>query len=127
MAEVFFQGEYEPLFGYIRSDASTVVDLGANCGFSAALWLDRFPSAKVIAVEPDESNVKVLKANNLDAMNSGRLVVVQACVGGIDRESYLERWRMGILRFGHPLLAHRSNRRPKFEEHPRRSEHQWHH
>jgi FkbM family methyltransferase len=40
-----------------------VLDLGANVGFSAAYFLSAFPKARVVAVEPDERNLAVCKAN----------------------------------------------------------------
>jgi FkbM family methyltransferase len=44
-------------------EPSLVLDLGANVGFSAAYFLSVFPRAFVVAVEPDERNLEICKAN----------------------------------------------------------------
>jgi FkbM family methyltransferase len=46
-------------------EPSLVLDLGANVGFSAAYFLNVFPKARVVAVEPDERNMAICKANLL--------------------------------------------------------------
>jgi FkbM family methyltransferase len=45
------------------NEPSVVLDLGANVGFSAAYFLSVFPKARVLAVEPDERNLAICKAN----------------------------------------------------------------
>jgi FkbM family methyltransferase len=44
-------------------EPSLVLDLGANVGFSAAYFLSIFPKARIVAVEPDERNLAICKAN----------------------------------------------------------------
>lgn len=57
---IFVEEEYkikpkkEPLF---------IIDAGANIGFTAVYFANRFPKAKIIAIEPEESNFKLLKKN----------------------------------------------------------------
>jgi FkbM family methyltransferase len=82
LAEIHFLGEYDPLFAHSLGEVHTVVDLGANCGYSARLWLERFPATRVVAVEPDADNVALIRRNNSAAMAAGRLLVIPACVGG---------------------------------------------
>lgn len=41
----------------------SVLDLGANVGFSAAYFLSVFPRARVVAVEPDEENAAICRTN----------------------------------------------------------------
>ena len=41
----------------------TIVDLGANVGFSVIHFAEHFPDAKIIAVEPDADNFALLKSN----------------------------------------------------------------
>ena len=58
--EVFLQGEYaldQPL------DPKLILDIGANAGFASVWFANRYPQAKVIAVEPDPSNAAVLRKN----------------------------------------------------------------
>ena len=59
--QVFFQEEYRPL-GKLEN-ILLVLDLGANVGYSAAYFLNCFPKARVIAVEPDERNFKLCREN----------------------------------------------------------------
>ncbi|HEX6099072.1 MAG TPA: FkbM family methyltransferase [Thermoanaerobaculia bacterium] len=62
--EVFLQGEYalhesmdKPL------DPKLILDVGANVGFASVWFATRYPKAKIIAVEPDASNIAVLRKN----------------------------------------------------------------
>lgn len=41
----------------------TIVDCGANVGYSAAYFLSRFPSSRLVAIEPDANNYAVLAHN----------------------------------------------------------------
>jgi FkbM family methyltransferase len=41
----------------------TIVDAGANIGLSAVFFANRFPAAKIVAIEPEESNHKLLIRN----------------------------------------------------------------
>jgi FkbM family methyltransferase len=52
-------------FGFVNSldDIKTIIDLGANIGVSSALFLSRWPGARVIAVEPDPGNYALLRSN----------------------------------------------------------------
>ena len=45
------------------NEPSLVLDLGANIGFSSAYFLNVFPKARIVAVEPDERNLAICKAN----------------------------------------------------------------
>ena len=40
-----------------------IVDLGANIGISTMAFADKYPDAKVIAVEPDKNNFEILNFN----------------------------------------------------------------
>lgn len=58
--EIFVKGEYEftPDF-----KPRFIVDAGANIGYAAILFADRFPEAQIISIEPEESNYEALVAN----------------------------------------------------------------
>ncbi|MGZ5431428.1 MAG: FkbM family methyltransferase [Thermoanaerobaculia bacterium] len=58
--EVFLQGEYA-----IRQqlDPKLILDVGANIGCASVWFANRYPNAKIIAVEPDASNVAMLRKN----------------------------------------------------------------
>jgi FkbM family methyltransferase len=63
--QVFFQVFICQEYSCLRelTDPVLVLDLGANVGFSAAYFLSVFPKARVVAVEPDERNLVICKAN----------------------------------------------------------------
>jgi FkbM family methyltransferase len=59
--QIFVHREYRCLDHL--TDASFVVDCGANVGFSAAYFLTRFPRAEVLGVEPDPGNFAAMERN----------------------------------------------------------------
>lgn len=88
LEEIFIRKVYEPVFEFLE-DAELVVDLGANVGYSVALWRERFPGARVIAVEPDAGNCEMLGLNAGE--EGGRVTVVRACLAGAPGRVYLDR------------------------------------
>jgi FkbM family methyltransferase len=63
---VFLGIVIENSFGFVNSlggDIKTIIDLGANIGVSSALFLSRWPAARVTAVEPDPGNYALLQSN----------------------------------------------------------------
>jgi FkbM family methyltransferase len=73
--EVWRFGEYASI-----SDGpfTLILDLGANIGASATWLHDRFPEARIIAVEPDPRNAELLRRNT--AAHSA-ICVLEAAVG----------------------------------------------
>lgn len=59
--DIFVYREYRCLDDI--NNAGLIIDCGANVGYSSAYLLDRFPKARVIAIEPDPSNFTVLENN----------------------------------------------------------------
>lgn len=59
--QVFLAREYGCLDDL--EEARLVVDCGANAGYSAAYFLSRFPTADLIAVEPEPGNFDMLERN----------------------------------------------------------------
>jgi hypothetical protein len=53
LGQVFIQREHEPLE---LSQPKMILDLGANVGYSSAYSLSKYPTANVLAVEPDPGN-----------------------------------------------------------------------
>jgi FkbM family methyltransferase len=41
----------------------SVIDLGANVGYSSAFFLSRYPAARCVAIEPDPANFSLLSRN----------------------------------------------------------------
>lgn len=58
---LFFDEEYAPL-GQVEQP-QLILDCGANVGFSALYFLNQYPHAQVIAVEPDPDNLAMCHKN----------------------------------------------------------------
>lgn len=78
--QVYGRGEITPP---VPVEAASVLDAGANVGMTAGAFLDMFPTAQVLALEPDPENLAALQRNVDDA----RVTVVQ---GGLwDADAWL--------------------------------------
>lgn len=58
---IYVIGEYDCLESLQQPDL--IIDCGANAGFSTSFFLNQFPSATVMAVEPDPANFEMLQIN----------------------------------------------------------------
>lgn len=58
--QIFFAGEYDIKMNRIPEG---IIDCGANIGLSAVYFANKFPGARIIAIEPDKENFKFLKLN----------------------------------------------------------------
>lgn len=58
---IFVKREYRCL-DHVK-DAKLIIDAGANVGYSAAYFLERYPDAHVVAIEPDEDNFAIMRQN----------------------------------------------------------------
>jgi len=58
--QIFEQREYD--FS-VRRNPRVIVDAGANVGLAAVLFANRYPDARIFAIEPDTSNFQLLKRN----------------------------------------------------------------
>jgi FkbM family methyltransferase len=58
--ELAFELPYEP---------SVIIDAGANVGFASIYFANRFPKAKIVALEVDKDNFKLLEINTKDYPN----------------------------------------------------------
>jgi len=59
-AQIFEHREYDV---ELNREPLTIIDAGANIGLSAIYFANRFPNAKIIAIEPETSNFAMLKHN----------------------------------------------------------------
>jgi FkbM family methyltransferase len=59
--QIFVMREYQALHNLV--EPRLILDCGANVGYSSIYFLNRFPSARVIAVEPDPHNFAVCVSN----------------------------------------------------------------
>lgn len=46
-----------------KKEPSFIIDAGANVGFTAVYFANRFPKARIIAIEPEGSNFRLLQKN----------------------------------------------------------------
>jgi FkbM family methyltransferase len=58
--EVLLDGEYDFL---PRISPKAIVDAGANIGLAAIFFANKFPNATIYALEPEESNYKIMEIN----------------------------------------------------------------
>jgi FkbM family methyltransferase len=77
--QIFVRHEYTPVCDRI-ADPKLILDLGANAGYASAFFASRFPSAKILALEPDPGNYQ-LSLRNAEAYG-GRVSVMQGAVWG---------------------------------------------
>jgi hypothetical protein len=61
--QIFMRGELDITF---RKEPGYVIDGGANIGLAALYLKNKYPRAKIIAVEPERSNFELLKKNTRD-------------------------------------------------------------
>lgn len=64
--QVFYKQEYD---FRVSREPQVIVDAGANIGLASIAFATRFPSARVIAIEPEESNVELLRSNTRNYAN----------------------------------------------------------
>ena len=74
--QIFAQREYRCIDHL--ENVRTIVDAGANVGYSSAYFLTKFPESRVIALEPDPDNYEVAKRNL--APWGGRVTLLQAAL-----------------------------------------------
>ncbi len=66
MFQIFFANEYQMPF---QISPKLIIDCGANIGLSAIYYANKYPHAKIIAIEPDQSNFKYLQKNTSNYSN----------------------------------------------------------
>lgn len=57
---IFVREEYDCL---LPKEAKVIIDAGANAGYAALWYKMRYPAARIIALEPDPSNLELLRRN----------------------------------------------------------------
>ena len=60
LEQIFVEREYEPIALW---GPRMILDLGANVGYSSMFFLSRYPTASVVAVEPDPVNYAICCRN----------------------------------------------------------------
>ncbi len=60
LRSIFVEGEYAPLQ---YDHPATIIDAGAHIGMAAIYFANRYPSASIFAIEPEEENFALLEKN----------------------------------------------------------------
>ncbi|WZO99468.1 FkbM family methyltransferase [Isosphaeraceae bacterium EP7] len=76
--QLFVMKEYDFDMGIDRDQVRLIVDCGANVGYTSVFMLNKFPNARVIAIEPDPDNLEVCRKNL--APYGSRVEVIRAGV-----------------------------------------------
>ncbi len=58
--ELFLQKQYKFNFDF---EPKLIIDAGANIGYASVYFTNKYPNAKIIALEPSEENFQLLKKN----------------------------------------------------------------
>jgi FkbM family methyltransferase len=87
LGELLCGHAYEVAAGAVSLSSGQIVDLGANTGLAARWFLERFPTARIVSVEPERENLSVLRYNL--ASYGSRADVIGAAVGGHERRASL--------------------------------------
>jgi len=69
---IFTHKEYDIELGF---EPKVIIDAGANIGLTAIFYSNKYPSSKIISIEPEQSNYNLLKENtrkykNIISLNS---------------------------------------------------------
>ena len=95
---VFLRGEYNV---DIAKTPTVIVDAGANIGLTSIFYANKYPDAKIIALEPESSNFALLKKNvapykNILAVNKalwGENTTLEVIDPGLDKWGFQTRKR----------------------------------
>ncbi len=76
VSEIWREESYRLPF---EASPAVIVDAGANAGYAALWFATMYPSARVIAIEPDAANVDLIRRNT---GHLGRVEVIHAALTG---------------------------------------------
>ena len=71
--QIFLENQYDVKY---KAPPGVIVDCGANIGLASIYFANKYPSAKIIAIEPEKDNFELLKLNtgeytNIIPVNNG--------------------------------------------------------
>jgi len=72
--KVFINQEYDFL---VKTQPKVIIDAGANIGLASIYFANKYPGARIVALEPEQSNFELLKENIAQYPN---IVPVQAAL-----------------------------------------------
>tara|TARA_B110001450_G_C17586767_1_gene467275 strand:+ start:178 stop:915 length:738 start_codon:yes stop_codon:yes gene_type:complete len=65
--QIFVNQEYDRI--PIKFSPKTIIDLGGNIGLAAIFFANKYPESKIISIEPEDSNYKMLAKNSRNHKN----------------------------------------------------------
>ncbi len=65
--KIFISREYD--LPAVETDPRIIIDVGANVGYASVYFAERYPHARIIAVEPEEGNFALLQRNTAPYKN----------------------------------------------------------
>src|SRR5262245_26464392 len=83
-----FAGGYYAIPEAVGSRITTIVDLGAHVGMTSLFLLEALPAARIVCVEPDADNARLLRQNL--ASFGDRALVIEAAVAARAGEASFE-------------------------------------
>jgi FkbM family methyltransferase len=92
--QIFVQRQYDGLVTD-RTRPLTILDCGANVGYASVFFLETFPQARVIAIEPDADNFALL-TRNLEPWRD-RVTTIQAALWPVAGTVHLQSAPPGSL------------------------------
>jgi FkbM family methyltransferase len=78
LEEIYENGEYAAVRQLDLPEDAAIVDLGANIGLASRYLAELFPRCRIVAVEPDADNCRMVADNCRDLIETGRLQVITA-------------------------------------------------
>jgi FkbM family methyltransferase len=78
--QVFIYKEYDAQLDFVPR---TIIDAGANVGYTAVFFATKYPEARILAIEPDPGNFKMLCENTRDLAN---VVPIHAALWGANTD-----------------------------------------
>ncbi len=81
LREIAYERVYDVVTRRVRA-CKYVIDLGGNIGLATRFFASRYAECRILVVEPDPENYKVLERNVAELVRAGRCRTVQAGVWG---------------------------------------------
>ncbi|WP_353052561.1 FkbM family methyltransferase [Bacillus thuringiensis] len=78
LKEIFLKSIYSFPLDKVRNNIKTVIDLGANAGFTSVYFQMCFEDARIICVEPIRENVELIKQNSI--LTNGNWGIEEAAI-----------------------------------------------
>jgi FkbM family methyltransferase len=87
--EIFVQNVYQCPRQLDAKNVKTIVDVGANVGYSCIYWLHQFPFSRVIAFEPHPIHIKQIKLHLQMNQLTERVTLLASAAGTQSGEMFL--------------------------------------